>query len=213
MVAYITMIYTDTKLEERLWSEGYKLVLGLDEAGRGPLAGPVVAGGVVITKESEIIPTVRDSKKMTEKQREEAFGKIQKSVLAYGVGIVGSSEIDEIGIQEAVLKAMTIVLEVIEAKLNERVDYIIGDGTNILSIPRYKMVKIKEGDLLHYSISAGSVLAKVTRDRIMREYHERYPEYGFDTHVGYGTKKHIEAIKKFGITEIHRKSFAPINKL
>ncbi len=207
------MIYPDTKLEERLWSEGYKLVLGLDEAGRGPLAGPVVAGGVVITKESEIIPTVRDSKKMTEKQREEAFGKIQKSVLAYGVGIVGSSEIDEIGIQEAVLKAMTIVLEVIEAKLNERVDYIIGDGTNILSIPRYKMVKIKEGDLLHYSISAGSVLAKVTRDRIMREYHERYPEYGFDTHVGYGTKKHIEAIKKFGITEIHRKSFAPINKL
>ncbi len=207
------MIYPDTKLEERLWSEGYKLVLGLDEAGRGPLAGPVVAGGVVITKESEIIPTVRDSKKMTEKQREEAFGKIQKSVLAYGVGIVGSSEIDKVGIQEAVLKAMTIVLEVIEAKLNERVDYIIGDGTNILSIPRYKMEKIKQGDLLHYSISAGSVLAKVTRDRIMREYHERYPEYGFDTHVGYGTKKHIEAIRKFGITEIHRKSFAPINKL
>lgn len=213
MVAYITMIYPDTKLEERLWSEGYRFVLGLDEAGRGPLAGPVVAGGVVITKDSKIIPTVRDSKKMTEKQRNEAFERIQDSVLAYGVGIVGSAEIDEIGIQKAVLKAMTIVLEVIEAKLNERVDYIIGDGTNILSIPRYKMEKIKEGDLYHYSISAGSVLAKVTRDKIMREYHEKYPEYGFDTHVGYGTKKHIEAIKKFGITEIHRKSFAPINKL
>ncbi len=207
------MIYPDTKLEERLWSNGYKLVLGLDEAGRGPLAGPVVAGGVVITKESKIIPTVRDSKKMTERQRNEAFEKIKDSVLAYGVGIVGPREIDRIGIQEAVLKAMVTVLEVIEAKLNKRVDYIIADGTNILEIPRYKMDRIKQGDLNHYSISAGSVLAKVTRDRIMRKYHEEYPEYGFDTHVGYGTKKHIEAIKKFGITKIHRKSFAPINKL
>ena len=213
MVAYIVMIYPDTKLEERLWSEGYNLVLGLDEAGRGPLAGPVVAGGVVITKESENNPTVRDSKKMTEKQRNEAFEKIKESVLAYGVGIVGPAEIDSIGIQEAVLKAMVTVLEVIEAKINRRIDYIIGDGTNILSIPRYRMEKIKQGDLNHYSIAAGSVLAKVTRDRIMRKYHEKYPEYGFDTHVGYGTKKHIDAIKAFGVTEIHRKSFAPINKL
>ena len=213
MVAYIVMIYPDTKLEERLWSEGYKFVLGLDEAGRGPLAGPVVAGGVVITKDSKIIPTVRDSKKMTEKQRNEAFEKIKESVVAYGVGIVGPAEIDKIGIQEAVLRAMETVLEVVEAKLSERVDYIIADGSNILGIPRYKMDKIKQGDMYHYSISAGSVLAKVTRDRIMREYHKKYPEYGFDTHVGYGTKKHMEAIKRFGITEIHRKSFAPINKL
>jgi ribonuclease HII len=150
---------------------------------------------------------------MTEKQRNEAFEKIKESVLAYGVGIVGPAEIDSIGIQEAVLKAMVTVLEVIEAKLNRRIDYIIGDGTNILSIPRYKMEKITQGDLNHYSIAAGSVLAKVTRDRIMRKYHEKYPEYGFDTHVGYGTKKHIDAIKAFGVTEIHRKSFAPINKL
>jgi ribonuclease HII len=213
MVAYITMIYPDTKLEERLWSEGYEFVLGLDEAGRGPLAGPVVAGGVVITKESEIIPTVRDSKKMTKKQREEAFEKIKDSVLAYGIGIVGPSEIDRVGIQKAVLKAMVTVLEVIEGKLNEKIDYIIADGPNILSIPRYKMDKIKEGDLYHYSISAGSVLAKVTRDRIMRGYHKKYPEYGFNTHVGYGTKKHIEAIKKFGITKIHRKSFSPVKNL
>jgi ribonuclease HII len=213
MVAYITMIYPDTKLEERLWSEGCKFVLGLDEAGRGPLAGPVVAGGVVITKESEIIPTVRDSKKMTKKQREEAFEKIKDSVLAYGIGIVGPAEIDRVGIQKAVLKAMITVLEVIEGKLNEKIDYIIADGPNILSIPRYKMDKIKEGDLYHYSISAGSVLAKVTRDRIMRGYHKKYPEYGFNTHVGYGTKKHIEAIKKFGITKIHRKSFSPVKNL
>jgi ribonuclease HII len=213
MVAYITMIYPDTKLEERLWSEGCKFVLGLDEAGRGPLAGPVVAGGVVITKECEIIPSVRDSKKMTKKQREEDFEKIKDSVLAYGIGIVGPAEIDRVGIQKAVLKAMVTVLEVIEGKLNEKIDYIIADGPNILSIPRYKMDKIKEGDLYHYSISAGSVLAKVTRDRIMREYHKKYPEYGFNTHVGYGTKKHIEAINKFGVTKIHRKSFSPIKDL
>jgi ribonuclease HII len=213
MVAYITMIYPDTKLEERLWSEGCKFVLGLDEAGRGPLAGPVVAGGVVITKECEIIPSVRDSKKMTKKQREEAFEKIKDSVLAYGIGIVGPAEIDRVGIQKAVLKAMITVLEVIEGKLNEKIDYIIADGPNILSIPRYKMDKIKEGDLYHYSISAGSVLAKVTRDRIMREYHKKYPEYGFNTHVGYGTKKHIEAINKFGVTKIHRKSFSPVKNL
>ncbi len=148
---------------------------------------------------------------MTGKQRNEAFEKIKESVLAYGVGIVSASEIDRIGIQKAVLKAMITVLEVVEGKLNERINYIIADGPNILSIPRYKMDKIKKGDLYHYSISAGSVLAKVTRDRIMREYHERYPQYGFDTNVGYGTKEHIEAIKKFGITKIHRKSFSPIN--
>jgi ribonuclease HII len=150
---------------------------------------------------------------MTKKQREEAFEKIKDSVLAYGIGIVGPAEIDRVGIQKAVLKAMITVLEVIEGKLNEKIDYIIADGPNILSIPRYKMDKIKEGDLYHYSISAGSVLAKVTRDRIMREYHKKYPEYGFNTHVGYGTKKHIEAIKKFGITKIHRKSFSPVKNL
>ena len=213
MLRCINMVYPDTLLEEKLWSEGYEVVVGIDEAGRGPLAGPVVAGAVVISSSNQVVSSVRDSKKMTEKQRDEAFEKIKESVFAYGLGIVSSAEIDKIGIQQAVLKAMTIVLDVIEAKLDERVDYIIGDGTNILSIPRYRMDKIKQGDLNHYSIAAGSVLAKVTRDRIMREYHEKYPEYGFDSHVGYGTKKHIAAIKSFGITEIHRKSFAPINSL
>jgi ribonuclease HII len=121
---------------------------------------------------------------MTERQRNEAFEKIKDSVLAYGVGIVGPREIDRIGIQEAVLKAMVTVLEVIEAKLNKRVDYIIADGTNILEIPRYKMDRIKQGDLNHYSISAGSVLAKVTRDRIMRKYHESIPSTGLILHVG-----------------------------
>ena len=207
------MIYPDTKLEEKLWKEGYKIVLGLDEAGRGPLAGPVVAGGVVISDVSQVIPFVSDSKKMTEKKRNEAYWLIKENCLAYGVGIVGSGEIDSIGIQKAVLKAMNTVIEVVERKLNCKIDYIIADGKNILDITKYKTERIQQGDLFHYSISAGSVLAKVTRDRIMREYHIKYPNYGFDTHVGYGTKKHMEALKKYGPTVIHRRSFKPVGDL
>jgi ribonuclease HII len=210
MVAYMYMIYPDAKLEEKLWKEGYKVVVGLDEAGRGPLAGPVVASAVVISDTGQVIPKVRDSKKMTEKQRNETYDEIRKISLAYGVGIVGSRDIDSTGIQKAVLEAMRTALEVVEAKLKSKADYIIADGLNILDIPRYKMKKIKQGDAYHYSISAASVLAKVTRDRIMMEYHEKYPIYGFDTHVGYGTKKHMEAIKKYGICDIHRRSFKPI---
>lgn len=204
------MVYPDTKLEEKLWKDGYKIVIGLDEAGRGPLAGPVVASGVVISDIKQIIPIVRDSKKMTEKQRNEAFDQICKISTAYGVGIVGSRDIDKLGIQKAVLEAMSVALEIVERKLNTKVDYIIADGKNILDIPKYKMKKITKGDLLHYSISAASVLAKVTRDRIMYDYHTKYPVYGFDSHVGYGTKKHLEAISKNGICDIHRRSFRPI---
>jgi len=212
MLTYMYMVYPDIKLEEKLWKEGYKVVLGLDEAGRGPLAGPVVASGVVISDIKQVIPIVRDSKKMTEKQRNEAYDEIRKKSVAYGVGIVGSRDIDRLGIQRAVLEAMSIALEIVERKLNSKVDYIIADGENILSIPKYKMKKITKGDLLHYSISAASVLAKVTRDRIMYEYHTKYPVYGFDSHVGYGTKKHLEAISKYGICDIHRRSFKPIRK-
>jgi ribonuclease HII len=206
------MVYPDTKLEEKLWKEGYKIVIGIDEAGRGPLAGPVVASGVVISDIKQVVPIVRDSKKMTEKQRNEAYEKICKLSTAYGVGIVSNGDIDRLGIQKAVLEAMSIALEIVERKLNRKVDYIIADGKNILDIPKYKMKKITKGDLLHYSISAGSVLAKVTRDRIMHEYHTKYPVYGFDTHVGYGTKKHMQAIEKYGICDIHRRSFKPIKR-
>lgn len=207
------MVYPDTKLEEKLWEDGYKVVIGLDEAGRGPLAGPVVASGVVIFNIRQVVPIVRDSKRMTEKQRDEAYDQICELSTAYGVGLVGSRDIDRLGIQKAVLEAMSIALEIVERKLSTKVDYIIADGKNILDISKYKMKKIIKGDLLHYSISAASVLAKVTRDRIMYEYHNKYPVYGFDTHVGYGTKKHLEAISKYGICDIHRRSFKPICNL
>lgn len=208
----MAMVYPDTKLEEKLWEEGYKIVIGIDEAGRGPLAGPVVAAGVVISDIKQVIPTVTDSKKMTEKRRNEAFDQICEISTAYGVGIVSNRDIDRLGIQKAVLEAMSISLEIVERKLGNKVDYIIADGKNILDIPKYKMKKITKGDLLHYSISAASVLAKVTRDRIMHEYHTKYPMYGFDTHVGYGTKKHMGAIEEYGICDIHRRSFKPIKR-
>lgn len=206
------MIYPDIKLEQELWKEGYKYVVGLDEAGRGPLAGPVVAGAVVILGEDQVVSDVRDSKKMSQKKRELAFVEIQKVSSACGVGVVSASEIDTLGIQRAVQKAMMMAMEIVESKLGSKIDFVIADGENILSIPRYKMKKMNKGDLLHYSISAGSVLAKVTRDHIMYDYAKRFPEYGFDSHVGYGTKKHIEALEKFGACDIHRRSFNPVSK-
>ena len=207
------VIYPDTKLEEKLWSQGYPIVAGLDEAGRGPLAGPVVAGCVVINSLDQVVPFVRDSKKMTEKKREEAFTCITERSFAYGYGIVSAADIDRIGIQKAVLEAMRISLEVVEEKIGKKIDYIIADGKNILTIPHYKMEKITHGDLLHYSISAGSVIAKVVRDRIMYDYAKKYPIYGFEKHVGYGTKYHMDVLKKHGPCVIHRRSFKPIDRL
>lgn len=207
------IIYPDTKLEEKLWLQGYPLVAGLDEAGRGPLAGPVVAGCVVINSLDQVVPFVRDSKKMTEKKREEAFMLITEKSFAFGYGVVSAMDIDRLGIQKAVLEAMSIALEVVEEKIDKKVDYIIADGKNISVIPNYKMDKITKGDLLHYSISASSIIAKVVRDRIMYDYAKKYPIYGFEKHVGYGTKYHMDVLKRHGPCIIHRRSFKPIDRL
>lgn len=212
MLTYINMIYPDTKLEEELWNIGHRYVVGLDEAGRGPLAGPVVAGAVLIENVDQVVKTVRDSKKMTSKQRDLAFDEIKNISTAYGIGIVDSKRIDEIGIKYAVLEAMTDAVHQVEKKLSNIVDYVLADG-GIYLIKGYEMRSINHGDLNHYSIAAASVLAKVTRDRIMYEYAKKYPNYGFDSHVGYGTKKHMEAIQEYGICDIHRRSFAPISKM
>ncbi len=207
------MQYPDIELEKQLWEKGIKYVVGIDEAGRGPLAGPVSAGAVVIDISSGISPLVRDSKKMSEKQRLEAFELVKSNSLAWGVSMVDALAIDSLGIQEAVKLAMTEALEQVESMLGSRADYLIVDGTNVESIDGYSMEKIKAGDLKHYSISAASILAKVTRDEYMREVSKRYPEYGFDRHVGYGTKLHMDALLRYGPCEIHRKSFAPVKKL
>ena len=207
------MIYPDIKLEKDLWKKDFKIVVGIDEAGRGPLAGPVSAGAVVIHNEKQVVEIVRDSKKMTEKQRDEAYDLIKEKSTAYGIGMVDSKEIDRVGIQEAVKKAMILALVQVERMLNEKAEYLIVDGLNVLPIIGYKMVKIKQGDLHHYSISAASVLAKVERDRIMEEYSKKYPEYGFEKHVGYGTKYHMDMLKKFGPCDIHRRCFGPVKEL
>lgn len=207
------IIYPDTKLEEKLWKNGYSIVAGLDEAGRGPLAGPVVAGCVVVNSLNQVVPFVRDSKKMTKKNREKAFKLITNNSFAFGYGIVSAKDIDRIGIQKAVLEAMKIALHVVEEKIGKKIDYIIADGKNISTISNYKMKKIIQGDTLHYSISASSVIAKVIRDRIMFHYAKKYSIYGFEKHVGYGTKYHMEILKKIGPCAIHRKSFKPIHQL
>lgn len=204
-----SMIYPTLELEEKLWSKGYVNVVGIDEAGRGPLAGPVVAGAVIIHNKEQMVEGVRDSKKMTEKQRNEAFEKIKNLSSAWGVGVVDNIFIDKNGIQLAVKEAMIQAIEQIKLKYSE-IDYLIVDGKNVLMIEGYRMMKITKGDLNHYSIAAGSVLAKVTRDKIMKEYAKKYPEYGFDTHVGYGTRMHMDALHKFGLTDIHRKTFIHI---
>jgi ribonuclease HII len=207
------MIYPDTKLEEKLFKDGYDLVVGIDEVGRGPLAGPVAAGAVAFTKDCEVVEGVRDSKTLSGKQRDELYGKIKESVKGYGIGMVSEKEIDEIGIQQAVLKAMTLALENVEKMMGSKAQYLLIDGSNVELIGEYPTMKLSKGDLYHYSISCASILAKVERDNLMIEYAKKYPEYGFERNMGYGTREHIGAIKRFGITEIHRKSFSPINKL
>lgn len=208
------MINPDIELEKSLWRKGFINVAGLDEVGRGPLAGPVVAGAVIIHREDQFLEGVRDSKKMTEKKRDFFFEKIKDVVSGWGVGVVSSEDIDTLGISKAVLKAMQLALLDAENMIGKKSDYLIVDGPSVLKIPGYEMTRMKSGDLLHYSISAASVLAKVTRDRMMIEdYALKYPEYGFEKHVGYGTKFHMDALEKYGPCPIHRRSFSPIAKL
>jgi len=204
------VIIPTTDLEQHLWSQGFVHVAGVDEAGKGPLAGPVTAGAVIIHKTKQVVDGVRDSKLMSTKQREKVFDAICKQSSAYGVGIVSSEEIDTLGIDFAVKKAMLLALQEIEQKLNSKLNYVIVDGAKTKELDTYRAQRILKGGLYHYTISAGSILAKVTRDRMMLQLTKQYPQYGFSKHVGYGTKEHMDAIKKFGPCPIHRKSFEPI---
>lgn len=205
------MINPDLNLEKELWNKGFTLVCGIDEVGRGPLAGPVVAGAVIFSSDHKKIDGIRDSKLLSLKQRNILYTKIQESCVSYGVGIVSAAKIDELGITKAIQLAMQLAIKEIETKIDERIEILLIDGANVLEIPNYKQKRIKKGDMLHYSISAASIIAKVTRDNIMCEYARKYPEYGFEHHVGYGTKAHIEALDKYGVCDIHRKSFKPVS--
>ncbi len=184
-------------------------IAGVDEAGRGPLAGPVVAGCVVLDRSKEIL-YVNDSKKLSEKKRNELYDEIIEKACAYGVGIVDEKIIDEINILEATHIAMKKAYEEADKMYRER----FGKNINMLFVDALKIkkvdikqVSIVHGDALSISVASASIIAKVTRDRMMIEYDKKYPEYGFAKHKGYGTKAHIDAIKKYGACELHRKSF------
>ena len=188
--------------ESKLYSEKIKYIAGIDEAGRGPLAGPVVVGIVILPKDS-MIEGVNDSKKVSEKKREKVYEEITKTAIDWSVGIADQNEIDDINILQATKLALKRAVEGLKTKP----DLILVDAlTNIdtLGIPYKSIIK---GDAKEYSIAAASIIAKVTRDRMMYEYDNIYPQYGFAGHKGYGTAKHIEAIKEHGPCILHRKTF------
>ena len=190
------------EIDNEFFNMGMKYVCGIDEAGRGPLAGPVVVASVILPSDS-MIEGVNDSKKVTENKREKLYDIILEQAISYGIGIIDQNEIDEINILQATKKGLHEAVQSMEIKPNViLVDALTGIDT--LGIPYKSIIK---GDAKSYSIAAASIIAKVTRDRIMREWDEIYPEYGFAGHKGYGTAKHIETIKKLGLTPIHRKSF------
>jgi ribonuclease HII len=203
------MIKPDANLEKKLFDQGYKYVIGLDEAGRGPWAGPLTTGAVVLNENFELLEGVADSKKVSEKRRESLFDQIKSSVKAYGVGIVNSKEIDALGVSVAVNLGMQRAIAQVEEMLGEKANYLIIDG-GTSPIQGYMQQKVNKGDMLHYSISAASILAKVTRDRIMYEYAKEFPEYFFEKHVGYGTQLHIQTLNTYGPCELHRFSYKPV---
>ncbi len=194
------------KYETDLYNKGYHLIAGTDEAGRGPLVGPVVAGAVILPP-NYYLEGLTDSKQLSEKKREAYYDIIMRDAISVGVGIVGPEEIDKINILEASRKAMNIALD----NLNESPDYILTDAMKLArDVP---VLPIVHGDALSLSIAAASVIAKVTRDRLMIEFGRLHPEYEFEHHKGYPTKKHIELIKKYGILNEYRKTFKPIKDM
>ena len=190
------------EMEKELYQKGFQNICGIDEAGRGPLAGPVVVAGVIMPQDS-MWEWVNDSKKVTEKRREKLYDSIIEEAISYSVVIIGQDVIDEINILNATKQGVTKVVE----ELDIKPDLILVDALTHIDTKGVPYDSIIKGDAKCYNIAAASILAKVTRDRIMRQWDEIYPQYGFTTHKGYGTAKHIEAIKEYGLCPIHRRSF------
>lgn len=189
------------KYEHEAFADGFELVCGVDEAGRGPLAGPVCAAAVILPKDL-VIEGLNDSKKLTDKKRRELFPLITEQAVSYGIAFADEKEIDEINILQATFRAMARAMDALDPK--PQLALIDGNRTADFGLPVRTIVK---GDSLSASIAAASILAKVTRDRLMEQYAERYSQYGFEVHKGYGTKRHYEALREFGPCEIHRMTF------
>ncbi len=189
------------ELEKEIYAQGCTLLCGVDEAGRGPLAGPVCAAAVILPEHLQI-PGLTDSKKLTDKKRRELFPIIQEQAIAYGIGLASEQEIDEINILQATFLAMRRALD--QLSVRPEIALIDGNRETDFGLPVKTVVK---GDSLSANIAAASILAKVTRDNLMVELAEKYPEYGFEIHKGYGTKAHYEALRTYGPCPIHRRSF------
>jgi ribonuclease HII len=205
------------KEEKKLWRKGIKRVVGLDEAGRGPLAGPVVAAAVSIIANCKLeilkFKDLKDSKKLAPKKREDFYKIITKNPqIEWGIGIVSEKIIDKINIKNAAELAMEKALKNLERKMKKKADFLIIDGNHInsknLKARNYKL--IVKADEKVFSCALASILAKVTRDKIMERYSKKYPGYGFEIHKGYPTKFHLKMLKKYGPCKIHRKSFLPV---
>jgi ribonuclease HII len=195
-----------------LWQRGFSQVAGVDEAGCGPLAGPVVAAAVIFPKRwlETGLPTLfrglNDSKQLTEDERDKFFERLRSNPeIRFAIATQDVATIDRVNIRQAAWRAMHQALD----QLEPRAEHVLVDGLRIKWLP-YRQTALVQGDARSYSIAAASVFAKVTRDRLMREYHLQFPEYGFNEHKGYGTVKHLAAIEKFGPCPIHRRSFGPL---
>jgi len=190
------------QIENQIYQQKIEKICGIDEAGRGPLAGPVVVAGVIMPKDS-MIEGINDSKKVSEKKREKLYDLIIEEAISYSVAIIGQDVIDEINILNATKLGVKKVIEEIDIKP----ELILIDALTSIDTKGIKYESIVKGDTKCYNIAAASILAKVTRDRIMRQWDEIYPQYGFLSHKGYGTAKHMQAIRECGLCPIHRRSF------
>lgn len=195
-----------TQYELTLYKKGLTHIAGIDEVGRGPLAGPVVAAAVILPQDA-YLPGLNDSKKLSEQKREELFQKINACAISIGIGIIPANEIDDVNIYQATKQAMKKAI----FGLSVKPEHLLVDAMEIpIDIPQTSIIK---GDANSVSIAASSIIAKVTRDRLMVRLSHDYPQYGFEKHMGYGTAYHLEALKKHGVTSEHRRSFAPVREL
>ena len=189
--------------ENQAYDEGHQVIAGTDEVGRGPLAGPVISAAVVLPKDCDILG-LNDSKQLSEAKRDQLFDEINEKAVAIGIGVVDQSEIDAINIYQASKKAMMLAIE----ELVVQPDFLLVDAMTLPT--QIKQQSLIKGDARSISIAAASIIAKVTRDRLMKEYSVVYPYYGFERNAGYGTKEHLHALQTHGITPIHRLTFAPV---
>lgn len=197
------MIFPTLNIEKRLWNSGYSIVCGLDEVGRGCFAGPVIVGAVVFPAGVKLPDGVADSKLLKSRQREKLAAKIKDQAICWSIAEISTAVINKVGIGKATQMAFRKAIK----SLEKNPDFILIDAFYVKHLNRKKQKAVKDGDKICASISAASIIAKVYRDKLMRKLSKKYPRYGFGKHKGYGTKRHQEAIRRYGLSIIHRRSF------